>query len=122
MAGIGCPMCGNEFDAADTGWGILLRHGEVASAYLRRSGPVRGRGVLIHRGGHAAAPTRLPEPEAAAFWRGTVALGRAIGALYQPTKINCLTLGNKIPHLRTHVFSRRVAAGPGRASPLRDPR
>lgn len=115
MAGMGCPMCGNDFVAEDIGWGILLRHGEVANAYLRRSGQVRGRCVLIHRGRHVTEPTRLPEPEAAAFWRGTLALRCAIGALYQPMKINYLTLGNKIPHLRSHVFSRRVAgADPAR--------
>lgn len=119
MAGIGCPMCANDFDAEDIGWGILLRRGQVANAYLWRSGQVRGYCVLIYRGGHVAEPTQLAETEAAAFWHDTLALGRAIETHYQPMKINYLTLGNKIPHFHSHVFPRRMAgADPAPGGPL----
>lgn len=116
MAGIGCPMCGNDFDAQDIGWGILLRRGEVANAYLWRSGQIRGYCVLIYRDGHVAEPTQLPDAAAAAFARETLALGRAIEAHYQPLKTNYCTLGNVLPHLHTHVIPRYAAGvdpGPG---------
>ncbi|WP_406511094.1 HIT domain-containing protein [Streptomyces sp. NBC_00161] len=116
MAGIGCPMCGNDFDAQDIGWGILLRRGEVANAYLWRSGQIRGYCVLIYRDAHVAEPTQLPDAGAAAFSRETLALGRAIEAYYRPLKINYCTLGNVLPHLHTHAIPRYAAGvdpGPG---------
>ncbi|MGZ9928320.1 HIT family protein [Streptomyces sp. NC-S4] len=119
MAKLGGPTCGNNFDTEDIGRGLLPRRGEVANAYLWRSGQVRGHCVLIHRCGHVAEPAQLPEPEAAAFWRDALTLGHAIEALYQPLKINYLTLGNKIPQLHSHVFARRTAeADPVPGGPL----
>ncbi|MFD3996130.1 HIT family protein [Streptomyces sp. NPDC058583] len=106
-AGIGCPMCTNDYAADDIGWGILLRRGEVANAYLWRSGKVRGYCVLIHRGSpHVGEPTDLPPAEAAAIWRDTLALGKALTSYYEPVKMNYSTLGNVVPHLHTHVVPR----------------
>lgn len=62
-SGDGCPMCANDYAADDIGWGVLLRGGEVANAYLWRSGRVRGYCVLIHRGApHVAEPRTCPKP------------------------------------------------------------
>ncbi|MCX4632798.1 HIT domain-containing protein [Streptomyces sp. NBC_01443] len=119
MAGIGCPMCGNDFGAQDIGWGILLHRGEVANAYLWRSGQIRGYCVLIYRDAHVAEPTQLPDAAAAAFSRETLALGRAIEADYRPLKTNYCTLGNVLPHLHTHVNPRYTAGvDPGPGGPL----
>ncbi|MEU2232574.1 HIT family protein [Streptomyces vietnamensis] len=100
-------MCANDFTADDIGWGVLLRRGEVANAYLWRRGQLRGYCVLIHRGApHVAEPTDLSEADAAAYWRDTLALGRALTAFYEPVKLNYSTLGNLVPHLHSHISPR----------------
>jgi diadenosine tetraphosphate (Ap4A) HIT family hydrolase len=118
-AGTGCPMCQNDFDAEDIGWGLLVRRGEVSNAYLWRSGQVRGYSVVIYTGRHVAEPTELNERDAAAFWRDVLALGRALEALYQPLKMNYLLLGNQIPHAHWHCVPRREAGiDPAPGGPL----
>lgn len=117
-AGDGCPMCTNDYAADDIGRGILLRRGEVANAYLWRSGSLRGYCVLIHRGApHVAEPTDLSEADAAAYWRDTLALGRALTAFYEPVKLNFSTLGNVVPHLHSHICP-RYATDPAPGGPL----
>nr|WP_024126789.1 HIT domain-containing protein [Streptomyces sp. F2]AHE39526.1 Histidine triad (HIT) protein [Streptomyces sp. F2] len=117
--GAGCPMCRNDFDADDIGWGLLVRRGEVSNAYLWRSGQVRGYAVVIYTGRHVAEPTELDEGEAAAFWRDVLALGRAVEALYEPLKMNYLLLGNQIPHAHWHCVPRREAGtDPAPGGPL----
>ncbi|WP_330351750.1 NUDIX domain-containing protein [Streptomyces sp. NBC_00582] len=120
LSGDGCPMCANDYASDDIGWGALLRRGEVANAYLWRSGRVRGYCVLIHRGApHVAEPTELSEAEAAAYWRDTLALGRALTAFYRPVKMNYSTLGNVVPHLHSHVCPRYAGhADPAPGGPL----
>ncbi|MFB6839074.1 HIT family protein [Streptomyces sp. NPDC056361] len=119
-SGDGCPMCTNDYTADDIGWGVLLRHGEVANAYLWRSGRVRGYCVLIHRGSpHVAEPTELPDAEAAAYWRDTLALGKALTTFYEPVKMNYSTLGNVVPHLHSHVCPRYAGeSDPAPGGPL----
>lgn len=117
--GTDCPMCANDAEADDIGWGLLVRHGEVSNAYLWRSGQVRGYSVVIYTPRHVAEPTELDEREAAAFWRDVLALGRALEALYQPLKMNYLLLGNQIPHAHWHCVPRREAgADPAPGGPL----
>lgn len=117
--GADCPMCQNDFDAGDIGWGLLVRRGEVSNAYLWRSGQVRGYAVVIYTGRHVAEPTELDEGEAAAFWRDVLVLGRAVEALYEPLKMNYLLLGNQIPHAHWHCVPRREAeADPAPGGPL----
>jgi diadenosine tetraphosphate (Ap4A) HIT family hydrolase/ADP-ribose pyrophosphatase YjhB (NUDIX family) len=112
-------MCAGDDTAEDIGWGILLRTGEVSNAYLWRSGRLRGYGVVIFTARHVAEPTELTEAEAAAFWRNTLALGRAIERHYQPLKMNYLLLGNAVPHCHWHVVPRREAGiDPAPGGPL----
>ncbi|WP_233448124.1 histidine triad (HIT) protein [Streptomyces venezuelae] len=102
-------MCVNDYSANDIGWGLLLRRGEVANAYLWRSGRPRGYCVLIHRGDpHIAEPTDLSEADAAAYWRDTLALGRALTAFYEPIKLTYSTYGSiSLPHRQNPVLSAR---------------
>ncbi|MEU3607979.1 methyltransferase domain-containing protein [Streptomyces sp. NPDC035033] len=119
IAGDECPMCRNDYASDDIGWGILLRRGEVANAYLWRPGHVRGYCVLIHRGPpHVTEPTDLPEADAAAYWRDTLALGRALTAFYEPLKLNYSTLGNAVPHLHSHVLPRYREGDPAPGGPM----
>ncbi|MFI5752393.1 HIT family protein [Streptomyces sp. NPDC051644] len=109
-AGHGCPMCTNDWQADDIGWGLLLHRGEVAHSYLWRSGQVRGYAVVIFTARHVAEPTEMSEREAAAFWRDALAVGRTIEDHYQPVlKMNYLLLGNAIPHAHWHLVPRREA-------------
>ncbi|MFJ3099452.1 methyltransferase domain-containing protein [Streptomyces hydrogenans] len=119
IAGDGCPMCHNDYTSDDIGWGVLLRRGEVANAYLWRQGRVRGYCVLIYRGPpHVTEPIDLSEADAAAYWRDTLALGRALSAFYEPLKINYSTLGNVLPHLHTHVLPRYEEGDPAPGGPM----
>ncbi|MGY3334036.1 diadenosine tetraphosphate (Ap4A) HIT family hydrolase/SAM-dependent methyltransferase [Streptomyces filamentosus] len=112
-------MCRDDHASDDIGRGVLLRRGEVADAYLWRQGRVRGYCVLIHRGPpHVAEPTDLSEADAAAYWRDTLALGRALTAFYKPLKINYSTLGNAVPHLHSHVFPRHEEGDPAPGGPM----
>ncbi|MCX4831861.1 HIT family protein [Streptomyces sp. NBC_01016] len=107
MAGEDCPMCGNDFDATDIGWGLLVRKGTVSNAYLWRSGIIRGYLVVVFTTRHAAEPTEMTPEEAAAFWRETLEAGRAVERLYRPLKLNYQLLGNSIPHAHFHIVPRR---------------
>ncbi|WP_256096149.1 HIT family protein [Streptomyces sp. LUP30] len=68
---------------------------------------------------HVTEPTELTGDEAAAFWRDTLTLGRALERHYQPMKMNYLLLGNAMPHAHQHVVPRREAgADPAPGGPL----
>ncbi|MFE4333283.1 HIT family protein [Streptomyces sp. NPDC056831] len=109
-AGRDCPMCRNDWQSDDIGWGLLLHRGEVSQSYLWRSGQVRGYAIVIFTARHVAEPTELSDEEAAAFWRDTLTLGRTLEQYYQPVKMNYLLLGNAIPHAHWHLVPRREAA------------
>ncbi|MFG2561959.1 HIT family protein [Streptomyces sp. NPDC048496] len=118
-AGRDCPMCSNDWEADDIGWGLLLHRGEVSQSYLWRSGQVRGYAITILTARHVAEPTELSDGEAAAFWRDTLTLGRALESHYRPMKMNYLLLGNAIPHAHYHVLPRREAgADPAPGGPV----
>jgi diadenosine tetraphosphate (Ap4A) HIT family hydrolase len=44
--------------------------------------------------------------QAGQYWAEVVAAGRAVRALFDPVKMNYMTLGNTVPHLHTHVLPR----------------
>ncbi|MFJ8752150.1 HIT family protein [Streptomyces sp. NPDC102441] len=112
-------MCGNDWEANDIEWGLLLYRGEVSQSYLWRSGQVRGYTIVIFTARHIAEPTELSDEEAAAFWRDTLTAGRALEEYYQPVKMNYLLLGNAIPHAHFHLTPRRSAGqDPAPGGPL----
>ena len=67
---------------------------------------VRGYAVVIWRGRHVIDPHHLSAQEAAAFQAETFRVGGALERHFQPLKINYMTLGNRMPHLHTHVTAR----------------
>ncbi|MET7684223.1 histidine triad (HIT) protein [Streptomyces sp. NPDC005423] len=113
-------MCTNDWTTDDIGWGLVLHRGEVSQSYLWRSGQVRGYSITIVTARHVAEPTELTGDEAAAFWRDTLTLGRALERHYQPLKMNYLLLGNAIPPpAHQHVVPRREAGvDPAPGGPL----
>jgi diadenosine tetraphosphate (Ap4A) HIT family hydrolase len=112
-------MCGNEWQADDIGWGLLLHRGEVSQSCLWRSGKVRGYVIVIFTVRHIAESTELSDEEAAAFSRDTLALGLALEQHYDLVKMNYLLLGNAIPHAHWHCVPRREAGtDPAPGGPL----
>ncbi|MFK0154339.1 HIT family protein [Streptomyces sp. NPDC090493] len=119
LAGIGCPICTNDFTADDIGWGLLLHKGEFANTYLWRSGQVRGYVVVIFTVRHVAEPTAMTSVEAAGFWNEALAAGRAVEQHYHPLKLNYQLLGNAVPHAHFHLTPRRCAGqDPAPGGPL----
>ena len=106
--GVGCPMCaeGRPEVSAD---GVRFYAGRVADAYLRRSGIQRGLTVVIWRGRHVAEPTELSDAEADQYLHELLTVGRALGKVMQPVKVNYNILGNSVPHLHTHIVPRYAA-------------
>lgn len=90
----------------ETRHGIRILAGEVADAYLQRTGIQRGYTIVIWRGRHVAEPTELTDEEASAYWRELLAVGRALEEHLSPVKLNYDVLGNSLPHLHTHVVPR----------------
>ncbi len=86
--------------------GVRFFAGAVADAYLRRSGIQRGLTVVIWRGRHVAEPTELTDEEAGRYWYELLTVGRALGIVMQPVKLNYNVLGNLVPHLHTHIVPR----------------
>ena len=103
--GIGCPACGDG-RPEETPDGVRFLRGEVADAYLRRTGIQRGLSVVVWRGRHVAEPTELSPEEAARYWREVLLAGRAIERVMRPVKMNYDILGNSLPHLHTHLVPR----------------
>jgi diadenosine tetraphosphate (Ap4A) HIT family hydrolase len=103
--GEGCPLCvGERPDEAP--WGVRFFAGQHVDGYLMRPSVQRGYSVVTWRGRHVAEPTELTNGEAAAWWRGLVAVGRALEQHFEPVKLNYELFGNSVPHLHAHVLPR----------------
>jgi len=105
MAGQGCPMCAT-LGHGDNDFGVHVFTGEFAEVNLERRTLLPGYCVVIWRHGHVAEPTDLDSRQASGYWQEVLAAGRAVWAEFGPVKVNYLTLGNKVPHLHTHVVPR----------------
>lgn len=80
--------------------------GEFAVAALERRSVLPGYCVVMWRHRHVAQPTELTPAEASGYWREVLDVARAVRTLFNPVKLNFLTLGNSVPHLHTHVLPR----------------
>lgn len=116
MAGQGCLMC-DTLGCGDNDFGILLLTGHYAEVHQKRWTQVAGYCAVIWRHGHIAEPTDLSPTDAGGYWNEVLAVGRAVGTLLNPIKLNYLTLGNTLPHLHTHVVP-RYQHDPAPAAPL----
>lgn len=97
-------MCASRPEEDELGFRFFA--GQVADAYLQRTGIQRGYTIVIWRGRHVAEPTDLDADEAAAYWRELLRVGRALEEHFEPVKLNYDILGNSLPHLHTHVIPR----------------
>ncbi|MFF1546550.1 helix-turn-helix domain-containing protein [Streptomyces sp. NPDC058291] len=94
-------MCANNFAADDIGRGLLVRRGEVSTAYLWRSEQVRGYAVVICTGRHVAEPTELEEGAAAFYNR----LERGKLAVASDSVLNAIAQALQLDDVeREHLF------------------
>jgi diadenosine tetraphosphate (Ap4A) HIT family hydrolase len=105
VAGKDCPMCA-ALGKGDSDLRVAVFTGEVTEVYLERRSRLPGYCIVAWRHGHVAEPTDLDPGQAGQYWAEVVATGRAVQALFDPVKMNYMTLGNTVPHLHTHVLPR----------------
>jgi len=111
-------MCAN-LGKAETEHGIRVLDGSFADVYLQKRAPQRGYAIGIWKRGHVAEPTDLAPAERDGYFAEVLAVGAALSRLTQAAKMNYEVLGNSVPHLHTHVFSRFVDdPAPGRPLPI----
>lgn len=91
----------------------------LTDAYLMRKALVRGYVVVVWRGRHVVEPYQLGDDEAAGYQADVHRVARALDAHFRPVKINYQTLGNRVPHLHTHVTP-RYRDDPAPGAPLPD--
>jgi len=117
VAGKGCPMCGSTA-TDDNGFGFRFLAGEYADVYLQRRTPLAGYAIAIWNHEHIAEVDGLEPARATGYWSDVMRAARAIRAVFEPAKLNYLTLGNSVPHLHTHILPRYIGdPAPGRPLP-----
>ncbi|BFU43917.1 HIT family protein [Krasilnikovia sp. MM14-A1004] len=118
IAGQVCRLC-TEGRPGESATGLRIYASDRTDAYLARKALVRGYAVVIWRGRHVTEPHHLDDAEAASYNADVLRVGRAIEEHFQPMKINYMTLGNRGPHLHTHVTA-RYRDDPAPGAPLPD--
>ena len=119
--GDGCPACAEGRPDVIPG-GVRFFAGAVSDAYLLRADIQRGLSIVVWRGRHVAEPTELTSAEAGAYGGEVLQVGRALGTVLQPVKLNYDLLGNSVPHLHTHIVPRYADdPRPGWPFPFPDP-
>ena len=118
MRGVGCPFCASR-GVNENEHGILVHEGEWADIYLQKRAPQRGYAIGIWKRSHVAEPTDLEPRERDGYFAEIFAVGAALLRLTHAAKMNYQVLGNTVPHLHTHIFSRFVDdPSPGRPLPI----
>jgi diadenosine tetraphosphate (Ap4A) HIT family hydrolase len=105
MAGKGCPLCA-AVGKGDNDYSVEVFTGQVAQVRLERRSRLPGYCIVVWRLGHVAEPTDLDDGQVSRYWGEVMATGQAVRALFEPVKMNYMTLGNTVPHLHTHVVPR----------------
>ncbi|RZU51666.1 diadenosine tetraphosphate (Ap4A) HIT family hydrolase [Krasilnikovia cinnamomea] len=113
-----CRLCA-EGRPDESRTGARIYAGAHTDAYLARKALVRGYVVVIWRGRHAVEPHHLSADEAASYHADVLRVGRLVDDYFQPMKINYMTMGNRGPHLHTHVTARYLD-DPAPGAPLPD--
>jgi diadenosine tetraphosphate (Ap4A) HIT family hydrolase len=104
LAGAGCPMCASL--GQDDPSSVLVDALGATDVRLQRRSRFPGYCVVIWNQGHVVDPADLDDHEAIQYWADVRAVGRALRAVFNPVKLNYLTLGNSVPHPHTHILPR----------------
>jgi diadenosine tetraphosphate (Ap4A) HIT family hydrolase len=105
VAGKNCPMC-DAVGRGDNDFWVSVGKGPFTEVHLERRSRLPGYCLVVWRHGHVAEPTDLDRAAATGYWHEVLEVGRAVDALFDPLKLNYMTLGNTVPHLHTHVLPR----------------
>jgi diadenosine tetraphosphate (Ap4A) HIT family hydrolase len=115
--GSNCRACAEgRPDAIPDGQRVFA--GRVSDAYLSQNLVARGYTIVFWRGRHVADPTELTEDEACRYTSELHLVARGIEEVYQPAKLNLLSLGNSLPHHHTHIVPRYLDDPDPGAPPL----
>lgn len=98
---------------------ILVASTEVTHFRLVRNQAHAGYAVVILRE-HLTDLGQLDADQLSAFWRDVQRAGRAVGAAFNPRKIDYLVMGHRAPHLHCHVFPQHLADDPRRNVDISD--
>lgn len=122
MQGVGCGMCRGGRPEEFPG-GSRIFAGEVCDAYLQREDWVRGYTVAIWRGRHVSELHDLTADEIGRYMSEVSRVGRAIADHFAAAKLNYEILGNRVPHVHTHIVPRYLDdPAPGRPLSFPDAR
>lgn len=69
---------------------------------------------------HVVDMAELPPDQLSRFWTDVQRAGRAIGAAFQPQKIDYLVMGHRMPHLHCHLLPQHATDDPRRNVDISD--
>ncbi|HVV75903.1 MAG TPA: HIT family protein [Mycobacteriales bacterium] len=115
-AGGDCPICAGLVHPRSRD---LVTGASLTSTVVRLDPRSRlpGYCVVAWNGQHVAEAFALSKDQSAAYWADVSRVARAIDRVFQPMKINLMTLGNWVPHLHTHIVP-RYADDPAPGNPI----
>jgi diadenosine tetraphosphate (Ap4A) HIT family hydrolase len=104
-AGKDCPFCAS-LGAGDNEHTVAVAQLPYSEVRLERRSRLAGYCIVVWRFGHVAEPADLDHDQATGYWQDVLSVARVLQRVFDPMKINLLTLGNWVPHLHTHVVPR----------------
>ncbi len=110
-------MCGQGRPEV-TEFGIRFFEGVSADAYLQRAASLPGYSIIVWRGRHVPDVSELEPEEATRYWLEVLEAARLLTAFFEPAHLNYQLLGNKVPHVHTHLQPRYLD-DPAPEAPLR---
>lgn len=113
-----CGMCADAH-LAENDHSVLIASTTTTHIRLARNQAHPGYCLVILRE-HLTDLSLLPATQLAAFWSDVQRAGRAIGAVYEPRKIDYLVMGHRMPHLHCHVFPQHRHDDPKRNVDISD--
>lgn len=105
VAGRDCPLCA-VLGTGDDDHAVAVAELPFSEVRLERRSRLPGYCIVVWRFRHVAEPDDLALDEAAGYWQDVLRVSRAVRGVFQPVKVNLMTLGNWAPHLHTHVLPR----------------
>lgn len=105
-SGSGCVLC-RLAGVEEDDHGVRVMVGEYADGYLLRDGSIPGYCIAVCKLGHVTEPAEIEgDRQIGGYFAEVTRLGRAVARVFRPAKMNYSTLGNRVPHLHTHVVPR----------------
>jgi len=113
-----CGMCADAH-LGENEHSILVLSTATSHVRLARNQAHPGYTLVILRD-HVTDLADLAPDELGAFWHDVQRVGRAIGMVFEPRKIDYLVMGHRMPHLHCHVFPQHGGDDPKRNVDISD--